>query len=86
MDKRRCKTEIRIPYVPNYNDMEIEQIGEFLNTLNHLIKVRILPYHDYASSKYKSLDIKNTLPSSLPSEEEIENAIQKLKAYHLNVI
>lgn len=86
LDKRGCKTEVRIPYVPNYNDMEINQIGNFLSSLNHLTKVRVLPYHNYASSKYQSLDIKNTLPPSLPSEEEIENAIKTLKTYHLNVI
>jgi pyruvate-formate lyase-activating enzyme len=86
LDKQGSKTEIRIPYVPNYNDKEIHQIGKFLSSLKHLIKVRILPYHNYASSKYKSLDIKNTLPPSLPNEAEIENAIKKLTAYNLNVI
>ena len=66
--------EIRIPYVPQFNDNQIEKIAEFLNSLKHIIKVRILPYHNYAGSKYASLDMENTLPESLPSENEIQKA------------
>ena len=65
---------------------EIEKIGVFLSKLKHVTKLRILPYHNYANSKYKSLDMKNTLPPTLPSEQEIENAVKKLKTYNLTVV
>ena len=60
--------------MPQFNDNQIEKIAEFLNSLKHIIKVRILPYHNYAGSKYASLDMENTLPESLPSENEIQKA------------
>ncbi len=72
--------EIRIPYVPKFNDNQIEKIGDFIIDLKSAIEVKILPYHNYAKSKYLSLNIKNTIPEYLPSREEIiaaENHIRK---------
>ena len=66
--------EIRIPLVPCYNDGEIEKIAKFLSTLKNITKVRILPYHNYAGSKYTALNVKNTLPCRLPTENEVEEA------------
>ena len=66
--------EIRIPYVPNYNDSEIEKIAKFLSRLSHVKKIRVLPYHSYAASKYAALNMKNTLPSRIPTEEELSEA------------
>ena len=86
LDKKSCKLEIRIPYVPDFNDNEIEEIGSFLSKLNNLTKVRLLPYHNYAGSKYIALGMKNTLPSRLPTTEELSIAILKLKSFGLNVI
>lgn len=68
------KTEIRIPYVPKYNDNQIEKIGEFLSKLNNVVKVRVLPYHNYAGSKYEALGMESTLPKKLPSKKEIKKA------------
>lgn len=86
LDERGCKIEIRIPYVPDYNDMNMQRMAEFLSCLKGVVKVRVLPYHNYAGSKYESLSMQNTLPPTLPSEEEISAAVQTLKAYHLNVV
>ena len=79
------KTEIRIPYVPEYNADQMERIAKFLSGLKNLTKVRVLPYHNYAGSKYQSLHMKNTLPHNLPTEEEIQAARQCLKVYGLEV-
>ncbi len=65
------KTEIRIPYVPEYNAREKEKILEFIKGLKNTVKVRVLPYHNYAGSKYAALGIKNKLPELLPSDDEI---------------
>ena len=86
LDEKGAKIEIRIPYVPGFNDGEIENIGKFLSGLKNIIKVRVLPYHNYAGSKYKSLGLKNTLPKTLPTDEDIKNAVNKLKEHGLNAI
>lgn len=80
------KTEIRIPYVPEFNADEIEKIAKYLSSLECVTKVRVLPYHNYASSKYSALGMENTLPETLPTDEEIENAKRILKSYGLEVI
>ena len=79
LDSIGKKIEIRIPFVPNYNDREIEKIARLLSKLNNITKIRVLSYHNYAGSKYEALGMKNTLPQTLPTEAEIENAVRVLK-------
>ena len=74
LDACGCKIEIRIPFVPDRNDGEIPAIADFLKSLKHIVRVRVLPYHSYASSKYAALGIENTLPARLPTEEELRAA------------
>ncbi len=74
IDKCGKKTEIRIPYVPGYNDNQIKKISEFVNTLKNVVKVKVLPYHNYAGSKYKALGMENTLPEVLPENDKITEA------------
>lgn len=78
--------EIRIPYVPGYNSDQIEKIADFMSDLKNLTKVRVLPYHNYAGSKYKSLNMENTLPEKLPSDNEIQDAIEKIRKYNKNIV
>lgn len=66
--------EIRIPYVPGYNDDQMEKIGVFLRSLKSITKIRVLPYHNYAGSKYAALQMKNTLPRQLPTEAALAEA------------
>lgn len=79
LNKLSKAVEIRIPYVPEYNSDQIEKIAEFLSKMKNITKIRLLPYHNYAGSKYEALNIKNTLPSLLPTVEELESATQLLK-------
>ncbi|MBQ4542543.1 MAG: glycyl-radical enzyme activating protein [Clostridia bacterium] len=65
------KIEIRIPYVPGFNNDQIEKMAKYLKGLKNVTKVRVLPYHNYAGSKYAALNIKNTLPEILPTNNEI---------------
>ena len=83
----RCgkQIEIRIPYVPGYNSNQIEKIAEFLSWIKNLTKVRVLPYHNFAGSKYKALNMKNTLPEILPTDEKIKAAKEIVKAYGIKV-
>ena len=71
IDRAGKPVEIRIPYVPGYNDNQMEKIAGFLQTLDNITRVRVLPYHNYAGSKYASLDMDNTLPDVLPADDEI---------------
>lgn len=66
--------EIRIPYVPGVNDSQIEKTARFIKELKNVKTVRILPYHNYAGSKYSALGMKNTLPERLPTDDEIRDA------------
>ena len=74
LDSMGKNIEIRIPYVPDYNDNQIEKIVRFLAPMKHITKIRILPYHNYAGSKYEALGMRNTLPNRLPTAEELEAA------------
>ena len=73
------KIEIRIPYVPDFNDGQIEKIACLLAPLKNITKIRVLPYHNYAGSKYKALNINVTLPKRLPTDEEIKQAAETIK-------
>ena len=66
--------EVRIPYVPDYNDNQIEKMAELLKPLKNIKGVKVLAYHNYAGSKYDALDMANTLPTILPTEDEIKKA------------
>ena len=66
--------EIRIPYVPDFNSGQIKKIAEYLADLKNIKKVKILSYHNYSTSKYGALGMKNTLPAVTPSEESIKAA------------
>ena len=70
--------EVRIPYVPDYNDDQIDKIAEFLKSLKNVKAVKVLPYHNYAESKYRALNMENTLPAKLPTKEEIQTAQNKV--------
>ena len=79
--------EVRIPYVPEYNSDQIEKIAVFLSQLKNRKAVTLLPYHNYAGSKYAALHLENTLPAILPTDEQIRDAnamIQKILCRHTN--
>lgn len=78
IDSCNKKTEIRIPYVPDFNSNEIEKLAEFMDGLKNITGVRVLPYHNYAGSKYESLGLKNNLPNLLPINDEIKIAENKM--------
>lgn len=81
IDSLHKSIEVRIPFVPNYNDNQMNQIAAFLKNLKNVTKIRVLPYHNYAGSKYEALDMENTLPDQLPDEEEIKKAENMVSTY-----
>jgi pyruvate formate lyase activating enzyme len=81
IDSLGKRIEIRIPFVPKYNSNQTTKIAEFLRTLKNIKAVKVLPYHNYAGSKYAALNMENTLPKILPTEEEIKKAEDLLFLY-----
>ena len=79
LDEQGTKIEIRIPFVPEYNDGEIEAIAHFLKDFKNIVKIRVLPYHSYAGSKYRALGMEHSLPTRLPTDEELSGAKQTLQ-------
>lgn len=53
---------------------EIEQMAKLLSKMKNITKIRVLPYYNYAGLKREVLDIENTLPTNLPSEDEMKYA------------
>ena len=72
LDEQGAAVEIRIPYVPGYNDGEMEAIGHLVKSFKQVKKVRVLPYHPYAGSKYRALGMENKMAATVPKEEEIK--------------
>lgn len=85
IDDCGAEIEIRIPFVPHYNSDQIEKIAGFLSVLKNITKVKVLPYHNYAGTKYKSLDMPDTLPKKLPEDSEIKAAERILETYGLTI-
>lgn len=65
--------EVRYPYVPDWNDDQAEKIAAFVGDT----PITVLPYHNYAGSKYEALGITNTLPSRLPDPDD-QNRIREI--------
>lgn len=80
-DSRGIPIEIRYPYVPRMNDGEAERIGCFVRDLTSVMRVRVLPYHNYAERKYACLGLDYPLPDiPIPSAEEIQTAVKTMQA------
>ncbi len=85
LDAKGKKMEIRIPYIPGLNDGEMGAIASFLAELKNIVRVKVLPYHDYAVSKYESLGKPYPTDAALPSREECDAARELLRRAGLTV-
>lgn len=75
IDSMGKNIEVRIPFVPGYNDCEIESIATLLSELKSLKGVKLLPYHDFAEDKYTALGMKDSFCTiQKPSREQAEAA------------
>jgi pyruvate formate lyase activating enzyme len=85
---KEAKIIIRYPLIPGVNDdMEnLDRTGSFLQGLPTVVKVDILPYHNFQQSKYICLNLSNSagdIPQ--PSTEKLVFAKKRLENYGLNV-
>ena len=68
---------IRQVLVPDYTDDEndLKKLKEFIDSLNNVEKVEILPYHNLGKYKWEELGVKYELENvHSPAKEEIEKA------------
>ena len=79
IDSQHKDIEIRIPFVPGWNDGEISGIADLIRDLHQVKTVRVLPYHTYAGSRYAALDMADTLPETVPDPASISAARLLLK-------
>ena len=86
LDSVGAKIEIRVPYVPGYNDGEIERIGEFLATLKTHPKVRLLAYHRFYESKYEALGYLCPPDIEPPTAEMLEKAKSRLSSFGIEAL
>lgn len=78
------KVWIRHVLVPGYTDFDEDliRLRAFIDTLDNVERVEVLPYHDLAKPKYEKLGIDYVLKDVLPpSKERIDNARRILKAF-----
>lgn len=76
--------EIRIPLIPTLNDAPetLRGMGEILSGMQNVTRVKVLPYHDYARSKYLSLGLEDTMPHVAPPEDDaLEKACDILRSF-----
>jgi pyruvate formate lyase activating enzyme len=78
------KIEIRIPLIIGFNDDNIESIGQFLSDMEGVTKIKLLPYHDYAISKYRALGYEYTLDKA-SQDNGIKRAESILKKINLPI-
>lgn len=87
LDTLGAKIEARYPYVPGMNDDQYEKIADLLCTLKNLTKMRVLPYHSFAGSKYDAVDMENTMPKvEMPSAEKMKEMNEYFRSRGLNVV
>lgn len=83
-----ARIEIRMPLVPGCNDdlATLHGIGRLLGAL-HIEKMRVLPYHSMARSKYCALGMPDTMPDvPSPDDAQIAAAVEILQGYGVKAI
>ena len=86
LDSLGAEIEIRIPFVPDYNDTEMEAIARFLSPLRHVRGVKVLPYHRLSDGKYRSLGLPPTPTIRIPSADEINETKRILSSSGLTAL
>jgi len=81
--QKHCRIEIRIPYVPGWNDKQLPSIISFLRELDPLPDVKLLPYHPFSDSKHDALGSQNNFSAQAPSACEVQTAEQLLSSLRI---
>jgi len=73
---------IRVPVIPGFNDTnkDILEIADFVNRLQNIKKVDILPYNEMAGAKFESLGL---MPPDKNKKKQSDGEITNYKKYFL---
>ncbi len=75
---------VRVPFIPGYNDGEMEGIARRLAGLA-VEKTEIMPFHRLGEGKYIALGMENTCPDGrVPTDEEIDRVVALFRAHGIN--
>ena len=89
LDMARCLSDmgkpvwIRHVLVPGHTDLDedLDALGAFIDTLDNVQRVEVLPYHTLGKFKWENLGVPYSLEDvAPPSAERIKNAEQRLHA------
>ncbi len=81
--------EVHMPIIPSINDSRelIEVAARFLASLDRVERIRLIPYHRLAGSKYESLGRPNSMPLvESPSRKRLNEIARWIREYGLRVI
>jgi pyruvate formate lyase activating enzyme len=81
--------EIRIPIIPGFNDSirNLDNTANILFGMKNITRVKLLPYHDFARSKFLALGIEDTMPHvSPPSSSELDAIAERLCGFGIKAI
>jgi pyruvate formate lyase activating enzyme len=81
--------EIRIPLIPGYNDSEagLRSAAEILRKVKSITRTVLLPYYDYAKTKYAALGMGDTMPrAESPADEDLRRAAGILQSFGVNAV
>lgn len=78
---------IRIPVIPDFTDSErnIESTAKFLSTFKSVIRVDIIPYHEYGKIKYEQLGREYSLNLRKLTQQKLDNIKVTLENYGLKI-
>ncbi|MFX1451911.1 MAG: glycyl-radical enzyme activating protein [Promethearchaeota archaeon] len=79
---------IRYPLIPGYNDSieTVNKIGKFVQNLEGVNEINIIPFHRLGESKYEKLDREWTMHEvEPPTTERLEEIKKILESYGLKV-
>jgi pyruvate formate lyase activating enzyme len=59
LSRKNAHVIIRVPVIPlfNHSEPEMEQIIDYVSTLDNIREIDFLPYHTFGLGKYKMLDL-----------------------------
>lgn len=84
IDKSGVDLTIRVPVIPTFNHThkEIQQISEFVKTLQNVKNMHLLPYHRMGEDKYKGLGRFYSLKGIEPmTDEYMQELLEVAKKY-----
>jgi len=87
--ERDAEVEVRIPLVPSVNDDEqfVSAVGQFLSGLACIRRVKVLPYHPYARSKFVAIGREDTMPHvASPSDAELDRVVDRLRTFGIDAV